>query len=400
MKKLLEFSLVATLALSALNASDITQMFEEGRVSGELRSVYAGYNQEKAGENDTYATAVGGHIKYELAELNGFSGAMAFAVSHDVGLATGDGAKQNSELSSSDGEYTVLNEMYVNYKNDDFNFRAGRQIIDTPLADSDDIRMIVNTFEAYIATYEISNFSFMLGNLQDWQGTDAGLDDEWVKTGEDGTWFGGVTYADDMIEASAWYYNITKLTNAAYFDIALNYEIDSDVSIVGAVQYLNESEISNSGTKASIYGLSAELSAYGVGLSVAYNKSEKKTGKASFSGFGGGTLFTNMDTMILDGIAKNRDASAIVAGVSYEIGDLTLSYAYGDFDGKKGGIDDLGVNTNENAHIVEQNFGFEYSVIVDKLNISGIYAIEEDRESAAKTDYDWDRFQLMIAYSF
>lgn len=210
MSRFIKLSVACSFIFSMLVAEDVKEtstfngMFEEGRISGEIRSMYAGYNLEKAGENDIYATAIGGHLKYELAELNGFSAAAAFALSHDIGFATGDeGVKQNPELSSSDGEYSVLREAYLNYNRGDFNFRAGRQIIDTPLADSDDIRMIANTFEAYIASYQLSNFSFVAGNLQKWQGYDADLDSDWTRTGEDGTWLGGVSYADDMLEANA-----------------------------------------------------------------------------------------------------------------------------------------------------------------------------------------------------
>ncbi|MFA5233091.1 MAG: OprD family outer membrane porin [Sulfurimonas sp.] len=374
--------------------STINEMFEEGKISGEIRSMYAEYNLKKAGEKDIYATAIGGYLKYESAELNGFSAAAAFALSHDVGFATGDeGVKQNPELSSSDGEYSVLREAYLNYKSGDFNFRAGRQIIDTPLADSDDIRMIANTFEAYIASYQLSNFSFMAGKLQKWQGYDADLDIGWTRAGKDGTWFGGVSYADDMLEANAWYYNITKLTNAAYFDLTLGYEMNSDISLSAAVQYLNESEISSSATKADIYGALVELSAYGFTLGAAYNKSNRKAGKESFSGFGGGALFTSMDTMILNEITYDRDAEAVVGSISYEIDKLTLSYAYGNFDGDADGLGDR-------AHIVEQNIGAEYTVIEDKLLVRAIYAMQNNKESLVKTDNDWSRFQLMVAYSF
>jgi hypothetical protein len=374
--------------------STLSEMFEDGKVSGEIRTMYAGYKIEKAGENDIYATAIGGHLKYELAELNGFSAAAAFALSHDIGFATADdGIKQNPELSSSDGEYSVLREAYLNYNSGDFNFRAGRQIIDTPLADSDDIRMIANTFEAYVASYQLSNFSFMAGKLQKWQGYDADLDSGWVRAGEDGTWFGGVAYADDMLEANAWYYNVTKLTNAAYFDLALGYEIESDISLSAGVQYLNESEINNSATKADIYGALAELSAYGFTFGAAYNKSRKNENSGSFSGFGGGTLFTSMDTMILDEITYDRDAEATVGSISYEAGKLTLSYAYGDFDGDADGLGD-------SAHIVEQNIGVEYTLIEDKLLLRAIYAEQEDKESQLKTDSDWNRLEFMVAYSF
>lgn len=400
MAKFIRLSVLCSLLLPLLVAEEIKEastlsgMFEEGKISGEIRSMYAGYKIEKAGENDIYATAVGGHLKYETLELNGFSAAAAFALSHDIGFATGDeGVKQNPELSSSDGEYGVLREAYLNYGSGDFNFRAGRQIIDTPLADSDDIRMIANTFEAYVASYQLSNFSFMAGKLQKWQGYDADLESGWSRTGEDGTWFGGVTYADDMLEANAWYYNVTKLTNAAYFDLILGYEMSSDIALSAGVQYLNESEISSSATKADIYGALAELSAYGFTFGAAYNKSSKNENSGSFSGFGGGTLFTSMDTMILDEITYDRDAEAVVGSISYEMGRLTLSYAYGNFDGDADGIGDK-------AHVVEQNIGAEYSVIEDRLLLRAIYVEQENRENLAKTDNDWSRLEFMVAYSF
>ncbi|MFA5234667.1 MAG: OprD family outer membrane porin [Sulfurimonas sp.] len=400
MSKFIKLGVACSFILPLLVADDIKEvstlsgMFEDGKISGEIRSMYAGYNLKKAGENDIYATAIGGYLKYELATLNGFSAAAAFALSHDIGFATADeDVKQNPELSSSDGEYSVLREAYLNYKSGDFNFRAGRQLIDTPLADSDDIRMIANTFEAYIASYQLSNFTFMAGKLQKWQGYDADLDNGWTRTGEDGTWFGGITYADDVVEANAWYYNITKLTNAAYFDLTLGYEIESDIALSAGVQYLNESEISNSATKADIFGALAELSAYGFTFGAAYNNSSKNADSGSFSGFGGGAIFTSMDTMILDDITYDRDAEAIVGSISYEIDKLTLSYAYGDFDGNADGLGDR-------AHVVEQNIGAQYNVIKDKLLLHAIYVEQEDRESLTKTDYDWSRFQLMIAYNF
>lgn len=369
------------------------KMFTDAKVTGQVRTVYAGYNQKEDNSIDTYATAIGGQLKYELASLHGFNAAVAFSTSQDISFATGDrpDGKQNDEISSSVGNYTELSEAYLNYKYEDFNFRAGRQVIDTPLADSDDIRIISNSFEAYIASYEMENFSFMVGNLQKWQGTDAGLDDSWVDTGVDGTWFGGLTYSD-VVEFSAWYYNVGEMTNAFYTDVAMEYEINDDFSIYGGVQYLNESELKDSGIEADIYGAMVEFVAYDLGFNLAYNQSNKKTDKTSFSGFGGGCLYTSMDTMIIDEITEDRDATAIVAGLSYALGDFNFLYAYGDFSGDKNSLGDK-------AHIVEQDIGFEYS-FNDEFLVAAIYVLEEDKESSVKTDSDWDRMQVMVNYNF
>ena len=376
-----------------VEADTLEEMFKYSALSGNLRAVYGEYNNKEVSTKDTYATAIGGNIKYELAPLNGFNAAIGFSTSHDINFANGQDDKQNADYSSSKNKYTALSESYVNYKHNNFNFRVGRQVIDTPLADSDDIRMIYNTFEAYIATYALSNFNFTAGKLQKWQGFDAGLDNGWQKTGENGTYFGGVTFTSDIIDANAWYYNITELTNAYYTDATLKYELKKDISLAVSLQYLRESELKNSATQATIYGANTEISAYGFTFNTAYNKSKKMAAKDSFSGFGGGTLFTNMDTMILNEFTADREARAIVSGISYQVNDFKLSYAYGDFKGK---ADSLG----DKAHVIEYDFGVEYNFVENGITLKTIYVVSQDKENSIKTDVDWNRFEIMASYSF
>lgn len=376
-------------------------MFTDGKISGQIRSVYAGYDR-KVGYND-YATAIGGQLKYELASFNGFNAGLAFITSQDISFATANGDKHNPELSSNAGSYNELSEAYINYKYEGLNLRAGRQILDTPLADSDDIRMIPNTFEAYMATYELNNFTFTAGNIQKWQGVDAGLgydeagnrlNDNWINTGDDGTWLGGVTYSD-AVDFNAWYYDINNdvdRVKATYLDFGTGYELSKDLTLHANVQYLNEQAINGSSIEADIYGALVELKVYGFGFNVAYNYSAGNTGKSTFSGIGGGTMYTSMDTMIIDEITEDRDAQAVVAGVIYQIDNFAFLYAYGDFSGDAN-------SAGEKAHIVEQDIGFEYNVN-DEFVVAVIYVIEEDKESSVKTDNDWNRAQVMVKYDF
>ena len=392
-------SLLSACAYSAEEVSSVDKfksMFTDGKTTGKVRSMFASYNLEKAGETSNYATALGGTLKYELASLEGFNAAFAFSTSQDIGFATGskNDKKHNNELSSSAGSYTTLSEAYLNYRYEGLNVRAGRQIIDTPLADSDDIRMVHNTFEAYIATYDISDFSVMAGKLQNWQGSDAGLDNGWTSAGKRGVWLGGVTYSGSM-QFSAWYYDVSTLgdaNKAVYVDVGTEYKINKEMSVHAAAQYLNETEVDSSGVAADIYGALVEFNAYGVGLNAAYNKSAKIAGKRSFSGLGGGSMYTSMDTMIIDAIANDRDAEATLFGASYGMGDFNFSYAYCDFNG--------GANASSvKARVSEQNIVFEYSVN-DKFALSALYAISEDTESSVKTDNDFRRSQFMANYDF
>jgi len=360
----------------------------------QLESMYASYNQKKALEPDTYATALGGTLKYELASLYGFNAGVALTTSYDIGFATGDkgNGKQNAELSSTKGNYTQFSELYLNYKNDGLNIRAGRQLIDTPLADSDDIRMVHNTFEAYIADYELGNIDFIAGKLQRWQGYDAGLDLKWQNTGENGTWMFATTYSDKTITASAWYYDITKSVDALYTDIDAHYAFNKNTELHSAFQYLHENEKNNSGYAASIYGAMSELSLYDFNFGIAYNKSSKKAGKQSFSGFGGGTMFTSMDTMIIDNIAQDRDAHAVVLGIIYSLAEWKFLYTHGDFYGDAD-------SSNVKEHIREHDIGFEYT-LNEQFALACIYVKEDDRQNNIKTLNDWDRTQIMLKYDF
>ena len=166
-------------------------MFEDGKVSGQIRTMYAGYERQENTEPDSYSTAVGGILKYELASLNGFNAGVAVYTSQDIPFASGGVVHHNAELSSEKGSYTDVHEAYINYKYKALNLRAGRQRLDTPLADSDDIRMIPNSFEAYVASYSYNGFKAMAGHINSWQGVDVDLSGGWRKTGSDGVNFGG-----------------------------------------------------------------------------------------------------------------------------------------------------------------------------------------------------------------
>jgi hypothetical protein len=366
-------------------------MFEAAKVSGQIRIMYAGYKQDNTLLNDTYASAVGGILKYELAAYNGFNAGVAVYTSHDIPFASGSGIKHNSELSSSKGEYTTVGEAYINYNYKALNLRAGRQRLDTPLADSDDIRMIPNSFEAYVAKYELNGFDFMAGHINSWQGVDADLDKGWSATATDGVNFSGVSYSDDY-ELDLWYYNITDATNAVYFDTGINYELSQTLSFHAMVQFLKEDELSKSGYDADIYGGMLELVIGGLGVNFAYDTTDTSNKKQIFSGTGGGTLYTGLDTMTLDVIAVDRRAQAFVSGISYNYDNLNFLYAYGAFLGDKDSND-------VKAYIVEQNIGFEYNVN-EEFIVSAIYVLEEDRHSRVKTENDWNRAQLMIHYNF
>ncbi len=420
MNKLIKLSLITTIALSTVafaekgkdvktpkEAKDLTEMFSDGEVSGQIRLGYATNRVKTSGDKDTYATAAGGQLKYETASLMGVSFGAAMQTSHSINGLSGRDDKYNNELASNEKSYTELAEAYVNFSYEGFEFRGGRQLIDTPLADSDDIRMTPHTFEAYIASYTFKDLglAFIVGNILSWQGVDSETNsgepyanvenNVWAETGADGTRLGAITYASDYVEASLWYYDVTKETTAFYADVVGTIPLGDEAEIVLAAQYLNEKEQERSETEGSIIGAMVEASFYGVTLTGAYNQVKVKDDYKIFEGFGGGSSYTNLDTMTAGALHDGSygDGSSFMLGAAYEIAGFTIFGAYGDYraDAIAGG---------DKAHVTEMNFGLEYEYNDGEADIALIYAIGKDKESSTKTEFDNDRIQVVLNYNF
>jgi len=413
MNKIVKLSLVTALALSAnvfaediktpKEAENLTQMFSDGKVSGQIRLGYATNKVETTGNKDTSATAAGGQLKYETGSLMGISLGATMYTSHSINALSGDpeDGKYNDEMASSQRDYTELAEAYLNFSYEGFNFRGGRQLIDTPLADSDDIRMTPHTFEAYIASYTFQDLglSLIAGNILNWQGVDTGynnvVNNVWDETGSDGTRLGAITYANDFLEASVWYYNVTKATNAIYADVLGTITINDDVQIAIGAQYLTESEKDGSNIDGSIIGAMIEAGLYNVTLTGAYNQVSVKDGKEIFEGFGGGSSYTNLDTVTAGTLhdGAHGDGQSFIVGASYKIADFNIFGAYGDYKA------DAIVGGNK-AHVTEMNFGLEYEYNDGEADAAIIYVIGDDKESSTKTGFDNDRMQLVLNYNF
>lgn len=158
MRHTVRLSLLASMmVLSASAADDLAGIFNEGKVSGQVRefSISREVDDTRPSANNDYtrkANAVGGYIKYETGAWSGLSlGAAAYGT---FGFSLGDRTNVNDvdpTLLGKDNKNDVyLGEAYLQYKNGNTAFKAGRQKLDTPMAGSDDARMLPNLFEAYV----------------------------------------------------------------------------------------------------------------------------------------------------------------------------------------------------------------------------------------------------------
>lgn len=391
-----------TVETAPVNTNTLAYAFANGTVSGQLRAGYINYSHELAGEPDSFSTALGGQLKYETGRYHGFNLGAALYTSHSISWLSGEKSKDefNEELSGGD-HYDVLGEAYIGYAVNSFAIKVGRQLIDTPYADSDDIRMTPNTFEGVVASYGMGDLSLIGAYLTKWQGPDAEEYDfvDLLGPDADGLAMLAATYAVDGIEAGLWYYGADKTADIFYGDIIGTYALSEGIELIGGLQYANQSEKDNSGIEGTLYGAKVELVFSGITLGAAYNTLDVDDGKEYFGGFGGGVGFVNMDETTAGTFTVSQGADSYKLAIVYDFAEigvdgLTAEYHYGHGEG------------NKNHEIDEQNFIVSYANN-NNWDIEAIYSTIDDKlkdfgedANGNPSDSGFDRLLVRANYNF
>jgi imipenem/basic amino acid-specific outer membrane pore len=402
MKKAVVMSLAAVVALSA---SSIDEAFVAGKASGQIRAAYV--NQDNAVNTDTYGTSLGGILKYETADWNGLKLGVAAYTSQKIHAATGKEGDNhlNTELFDMDGKsYTYMGEAYADYTMAGLNLKTGRQQIDTPFADTDDIRMHPNTFEALIATYTaLEGSTFVGGYVTRWAGYDSEdtLSKEKFKKLAEGSngaaVFGVINESIENLNFQAWYYGVDKLADLTYLDAAYVIPFNETMGLEVSGQFAAFSEDTQAdGTKSnvhgSVYGIGATFNAGPLSVGAAYNKGSNENGKTTPIGFGGGPYMTSMEEWTIEGMSdvKAYQLSAELGLADAGLEGVTLSALYGNFKS-----DTDGTKVSELDLIASFELG---EAITGDIS----YAMIDDKNKNADSGADagYDRFLVRLNYNF
>jgi len=397
MRKTIVLSMVAVVAL---NATSIDEAFKAGKASGQIRAAYV--NQDNAVDTDTYGTSLGGVLKYETADWNGLKLGVGAYVSQKLHFVTGsfEDGKANPDLFGEDTKsYAYVGEAYVDYTMGDLNLKVGRQLIDTPFADTDDIRMHPNTFEAAIATYSgIDKTTLVGGYVKRWAGYDSGDDiSKFKKFSENSNGavvLGAVNESIENLALQGWYYSIDELSNAVYADAVYTIPLNETMGLELSAQAANFSEKKASGMDGNVYGIGAAFNIGALTLGAAYNKASNDEDKSVSNGFGGGPYFTSMEEMT---IGDYEDVKAYQLSAELDMADaglegLTLSALYGNFKS---------IPANMKVKEVDLIAAYELS---ESFSAEVSYAMVDDKNKNTSEDglYDggYDRFLVRLNYNF
>ncbi|MDD5211496.1 MAG: OprD family outer membrane porin [Sulfuricurvum sp.] len=405
--KIIGLSLVASAQLVLLGAV-IPE--DKGTVSGLVRLGVV--NQNNEANTDTYATALGGILKYETPMWNDLKLGVAGYGSQKIGFATGsyDAGKTNPDFFDVNGNsFVYLGEAYLDYAAYDLNIRIGRQLIDTPLVNTDEIRMLPNTFEAAMGTYGgIEKTTLTAGYIKRWAGFDSprGHNDsinKFKKFGEThiskgASLVGIANESIDKLSLQGWFYAIDEVSDAAYVDATYKIvycELGSLDFSIQAARFSEKSDVTGSLTNidGNVYGLGANYELGMVTLGAAYNEAFNKDGKYVSLGLGGGPYYTSMEEWTIDGM---EDAKSYRGSIAVDLSDvgargLTLTSAYGVF---KSAPADQKVEEWDVVALYHYN---------DVLSADISYAMINDRNHNAdgsNGDAGYDRFLARLHYSF
>jgi hypothetical protein len=391
--------MISLSAAVVLNGAAIDTAFKEGKVSGQIRAAYI--NQDNALDADTYATSIGGILKYETAAWNDIKLGIAGYTSQKIDFATGNNESANNDFFGNNAKsYIYLGEAYIDYSTDDFALRVGRQQIDTPFAQTDDIRMLPNTFEAAFATYKVADEVTLLGGyLKRFAGYDSGNDiSEFKKLdGVDSNGalvLGVVNESVENLAVQGWYYGINNVTNILYTDATYSVALNESMGLEFAGQFGHFNETKNSGVEGNVYGIGVSFNVDMLTVGAASNVVSNNNGKTIVNGFGGGPYYTSMEEMTINGLedARAYRLNAEIDMTKAGIEGLKLATLYGDFRGKTQGLD---------AKVTEFDIVAGYT-LNDNICADMSYAMIDDKNknNNTATDGGYDRFLIRINYSF
>jgi hypothetical protein len=279
--------LASALVVNAMAADDLVGMFKDGKVSGQFRefSISREVDDTRPVLNNDYtrkANTIGGYLKYETGAWNGLSlGAAAYAT---IGVHLGNRANVNEVdptlLGVNNSNDVYLGEGYLQYKNGNTTFKGGRQKLDTPMAGSDDARMLPNLFEAYVlsntdvkdttliaahvtkfaqgtfgrayaASPSINNNSvlsvtsgYSLVDSRNQTGTFTNMGKYAIGENTDGVTAVAAVYTGIKgLKLQAWDYYAHDILNAIYAEANYGWSYESGVAPYVAAQWINERDV-------------------------------------------------------------------------------------------------------------------------------------------------------------
>ena len=378
MKQNLLFLLFLSLVNSELYAKSETV------VDGYIRGTYHTHDikDDKLYKDD----AIGGKLHFETASTDGVS--LGASVYGSTTLFNDDNEGLISLRGETHKSYSIIGEAYLKSEFGKNVLKVGRQEIETPFAQVDDIGMIPNTFEAAtLINNTMENTTLFLGQIQKMAGVDAEVIDEFTKVnGSKNMQVLGLTYEGIAnLSLSGWYYRLSGAEIDKITYVEAIYEKKLGAYVYGwGLQYSKQGQ--NIGKSSTVLGATLNLTAKNMGLTLSGAYNETKDASA-FSGFGGGPFFSNSEYLILDNAGENANAKWM--GVEFDASVLGV-------DGLSMGVGKITLETEAKKEATEVDFVASYEMNKE-MEIHMVYS---DLKGANVDEDDAKHLRVYANYNF
>ncbi len=335
MKKVIKLGVMATLALgytNAFSAQSLASAFEEGKVSGEIKSQY--FQKEVSNEKVSIWTN-GGNLSYVTGDFYGFKSGVTLQASSVTASDLDNAPTAYDKDQNVSG--AVLSQAYLEYSISNTTGKIGRQYISTPLVEGSGSRIFKESFEGLvISNTDISNTTIVAAYVDKEQyrtdiasgGTDVKevSDFEQIQDGAYTVYVNNKSIKDLTVDAQ--YALINSDTHTAddtkAFYAAGSYNLSPFTIETQTYQTDNGNAVNSKG---SAYGINLLGNFDKLSLGVAYSIVDKDAN--IINGIGNGADYLYTGTWIYGGI-YDADTDAYKLSAGYKITtDLSFDLNYG-----------------------------------------------------------------------
>lgn len=394
MRKIVLLSIVTSGILLA-DGSWLKDSFANGKVEGQIRTAIIANSYDNTATLDDSAFSVGGKLHFETDEAKEYGVGATFYTSNGVGLNSSNADEVNGELLSSTKKgYSLLGEAYIRANFANTTVKIGRQELDTPLVNSDDIRMVPNTFSGIVAiNNSIENLTLIgayVNKMSGWES--AGGAEKFVNiqqaagvVNNDGVpVFAGIYDGIEGLTLQFWDYYVTNVVNAIYIEAGFEFNLNGiDIALGG--QYQRQSDVGDKliGDKdAGMFGLTASATIEsGTTFTIAYNDGDSDE---LVEAWGGAPMFTSYFDNLTPVVGTN--AEAVAGGIEQDLANF----------GIEGGFVGAYYGSFQADGFDQDEIDLVLTYEKDAFAIDGVFVFLEDN----KADEGYNGYIIRANYNF
>jgi imipenem/basic amino acid-specific outer membrane pore len=333
MKKIVKISLGLAMALASTQnacADSLASAFQNGKVSGEIKSQY--FQKENQSGDESSIWTNGGNLSLTTGSFYGLTAGVTFQTGHVANIDYDNAITASNYSGDMDASGSVMSEAYLAYSLSNTTLKAGRQYISTPLVAGSGSRMFKQSFEGIVlVNTDLANTTLLAAYVDKFQGrTDGNGNEPEFEQVEDGAY---TVYAKntsiDNLELQAQYAQIKALagndTKAIY--VEADYKINN-ITLAG--QVYNTDDGSSTNSDGTLYGVKAVADIVGFTATAAYTTTDDEADVVY--GLGDGADYSFTASPIYGGnYSKDTNSYLIGLGYKFPIG-LGLDTSYTSWD--------------------------------------------------------------------